>query len=139
LPLVDDGAASLKESWLRLLFIDNKFPMPETQIPIYDEDAGSIAFLDMGWPDLQLAVEYDGDQHRSDRRQYLKDRRRIPMVERQGWELLTFVHEDSPKEIVARTYEAYLRRGGAEIDELAWVSRTFAPNRWFGREGDRVA
>jgi hypothetical protein len=33
LPLVDPGAASLKESYLRLLLIDNGFPVPETQNP----------------------------------------------------------------------------------------------------------
>jgi hypothetical protein len=36
IPLVDPGAASPKESWLRLLLIDNGFPIPETQIPILD-------------------------------------------------------------------------------------------------------
>ena len=38
LPLVDPGAESLKESWLRLLLIDNGFPKPETQIPVFDGD-----------------------------------------------------------------------------------------------------
>ena len=64
LPLVDAGAESLKESSLRLLLIDNGFPIPETQIPV-SEGVEPFAYLDMGWRDLQLAVEYDGDQHRS--------------------------------------------------------------------------
>jgi hypothetical protein len=33
-------------------------------------------------------------------------------------------------------YEAWLRRGGAEIDEMAAITRTFPPNRWFGRNGN---
>lgn len=48
LPLIDSGAASLKESWLRLLLIDNNFPVPETQIPVCDEDGQTFAYLDMG-------------------------------------------------------------------------------------------
>jgi hypothetical protein len=47
LPLVDDGAESLKESWLRLLLIDNGFPIPETQIPVFDGGV-PFAYLDMG-------------------------------------------------------------------------------------------
>lgn len=134
LPHVDGGAQSLKESWLRLLLIDNGFPVPRTQIPL-SEGVEPFAYLDMGWNDLQLAVEYDGDQHRKDRSQYLRDRRRIPRIERAGWEVLTFVNEDRPTEILARTYEAFTRRGGSEIDKMAWASRGSAPVRRFGRGG----
>ncbi len=134
LPLVDAGAESLKESWLRLLLIDNGFPIPETQIPVFD--AGEpFAFLDMGWRDIQLSVEYDGEQHRTSRPQYVKDAKRIPRIERRGWDVIRVLNEDRPAEILATVYEAYLRRGGAEIDKMAAFSRTFPPDRWFGRNG----
>jgi hypothetical protein len=139
LPLVDAGAESPKESWLRLLLIDNGFPIPETQIPVFDGGSEPFAYLDMGWRDIQLAVEYDGDQHRTDRPQYVKDRRRIPKVESCGWELIRVINEDRPSEILAAVYEAWLRRGGAEIDKMARFTRTFAPERWYGRDGRRVA
>ena len=132
LPLVDPGAASLKESWLRLLLIDNDFRIPDTQIPVFDGDE-PFAFLDMGWRDIRLAVEYDGEQHRTDRPQYVKDARRIPKIERRGWEVIRVIKEDRPDEILARVYEAWLRRGGAEIDKMAAFTRTFPPNRRFGR------
>ena len=38
LPLVDGGAASPRESSLRLLLIDAGFPKPETQIPVFEGD-----------------------------------------------------------------------------------------------------
>jgi hypothetical protein len=132
LPLVDAGAASPKESWLRLLLIDNGFPIPETQIPVLDGGV-PFAYLDMGWRDVQLAVEYDGDQHRTDRPQYVKDRRRLPKIEKHGWEVIRVIAEDRQSEILSRVYEAYLRRGGAEIDKLARFTRTFAPKRSSGR------
>jgi uncharacterized protein DUF559 len=135
LPLVDAGAASLKESWLRLLVIDNGFPIPETQIPVFDGDE-PFAFLDMGWRGIHLAVEYDGEQHRSSRPQYVKDARRIPRIERCGWQVIRVINEDHPNEILARVYEAWLLRGGAEIDKMAAFTRTFQPNRWFGRSGN---
>ena len=135
LSMVDPGAASLKESWLRLLLIDNGFPIPETQIPVFDGDE-PFAFLDMGWRELHLAVEYDGEQHRTDRPQYVKDARRIPKIERLGWQVIRVLNEDRPSEILARVYEAWLRRGGAEIDKMAAFTRTLPPDRWFGRNGN---
>ena len=96
LPLVDAGAESLKESWLRLFLIDNGFPIPETQIPVFDGSDEPFAFLDMGWRDIQLAVEYDGDQHRTDRPRYVKDMRRIPKIEKCGWEVIRVIAEDRP-------------------------------------------
>lgn len=135
LPLVDAGAESLRESWLRLLLVDNGFPRPETQIEVCT--AGDFtAVLDMGWRNLGLAVEYDGAQHQTERSQYLKDRRRLPMLAGLDWEVVTVVNEDAPREVIARVYEAYLRRGGAEIDTMAWATRAFAPNRRFGRFRD---
>jgi len=136
LPLVDPGAASPKESWLRLLLIDNGFPIPETQIPVFDGDV-PFAYLDMGWRHLQLAVEYDGEQHRTDRPQYVKDMRRLPRIAKRGWEVIRVIAEDRESEILGAVYEAWLRRGGAEIDKMARFTRTFAPVREFGR--NRVA
>lgn len=124
--LVDSGAESPKESWLRLLLIDGGLPAPETQIPVYDDYGVPMAYLDLGYRDIQLAFEYDGDQHRSDRRQYVKDVRRIPMVERRGWEVIRVINEDRPAEILLRAREAYRRRGGPEIDEMSRSTRIFA-------------
>jgi hypothetical protein len=133
LPLVDAGAASLKESWLRLLLIDNGFPVPETQIPVCD-GGDPFAFLDMGWRDLRLGVEYDGDQHRTDRPQYVKDMRRLRRINACGWEVVRVINEDRPAEIQGRVYESYIRLGGVEIDKMAAFTPTFSPDRWFGRK-----
>ena len=125
LPLIDVGAESPKESWLRLLLFDGGLPMPETQIPVLDGGV-PFAYLDMGYRDIQLAFEYDGDHHRSDRRQYVKDTRRLPAVERTGWEVIRVIAEDRPAEVLSRAREAFIRRGGAEIDEMSRSTRTFA-------------
>lgn len=134
LPLIDAGAASPRESRLRLLLVDNGFPVPDTQIPVFDGGDKPFAFLDMGWCDLQLCVEYDGDQHRTDRPQYVKDLRRLPRIEQCGYEVVRVIAEDSPSEILGRVYEAWLRLGGAEIDEMAAFTRTNRPVRTFGRK-----
>jgi hypothetical protein len=125
LPLVDAGSQSPKESWLRLLLVDGGLPIPQTQIPVVVNGLPT-AFLDMGWRKVKLAVEYDGDQHRSDRRQYVKDMRRLPMLARLGWEVIRVIAEDRPAEILHRVREAFQRRAGVDIDEMARTTRTSA-------------
>jgi hypothetical protein len=102
LEVVDPGAQSPRESYLRLLLIEAGFPRPRTQIPVLGADGLPIAYLDMGWPDVMVAVEYDGDHHRLDRRQYLKDIRRLELLERLGWLIVRVVAEDRPAHIVRR-------------------------------------
>lgn len=47
LPLVDGGSASPKETWLRLLLLDDGLPRPTAQIPVH-ESWRLIGILDMG-------------------------------------------------------------------------------------------
>ena len=110
LDLVDGGAQSPKESWLRLLIIRAGLPRPQTQIAVRNEFDWTVAYLDMGWDDVMVAVEYDGDQHRSDRHQYVKDIRRHEMLERMGWQVVRVVAEDHPDDVVQRIRAALARR-----------------------------
>ena len=112
LPLVDGGAESPRESRTRLCLHDNGFPLPETQIPVL---VGSrpVAFLDMGWRDYMVAVEYDGDHHRKNRNQYVKDIARLRMLEAMGWIVIRVIAEDRPEEWLARVEAALISRGGS--------------------------
>jgi hypothetical protein len=106
LNLVDSGAQSPRESYLRLLIVDAGLPRPQTQIPVLGTDGLPVAYLDLGWEDYMVAVEYDGDQHRVDRRQYLKDIRRLELLERMGWVIVRVVAEDHPADILRRVRRA---------------------------------
>lgn len=110
LNLVDRGAQSPKETWLRLLLIDAGLPTPTTQLPVYDETGRLVGYLDMGWEDIKVAAEYDGEQHRKDRRQYTWDIRRLGMLERLGWVVIRVVAGDGPIDIIRRVQEAIARR-----------------------------
>lgn len=109
LPLVDKGAESPRETWLRLLLIRAGFPRPQTQIPVYDYGA-LIACLDMGWQDIKLAVEYEGDHHRTDQRQFNKDIRRAETLAEIGWTVVRVTIEDTPGGVIARVAAAWARR-----------------------------
>ena len=104
LSLVDPGSESPRETWLRLLLIDAGLPRPTTQIKVADD--GWVARLDMGWTDLKVAVEYDGGQHHTDRRQYLRDIRRMERLHRLGWIVIRVVAEDHPDDVVRRVCQA---------------------------------
>ena len=114
LALVDAGAASPKETWLRLLLLNAGLPAPETQIPI-QENWRVVGVLDMGWERYKVAVEYDGDHHRANRRQYARDQRRLRRLEELGWIVIRVIAEDKPDEILRRVREALRRRGYRDI------------------------
>ena len=99
-----------KETWLRLLLIDGGLPRPQTQIPIRDDAGIVFAYLDLGWEEFMVAVEYDGDQHRTDRRQYTWDVRRLELLERLGWTVIRVVAGDRRDAILQRVRTAIARR-----------------------------
>jgi hypothetical protein len=108
--LFDAGAQSPKESWLRLLLVQAGLPRPQTQIPVLDDFGSAFAYLDMGWEDVKIAVEYDGDHHRSDREQFGWDIRRLEKLQRKGWIVIRVIAGDRPANIVRRVRAARARR-----------------------------
>ncbi|MDA3658846.1 endonuclease domain-containing protein [Mycobacterium xenopi] len=110
LPVVDGGAESPRETWLRLLLIDAGLPTPTTQIPVLD-GYRPVAFVDMGWANYKVAVEYDGDHHRHDRRHYVKDQRRLRKLAAMGWIVVRVIAEDSREDVIRRVRGALLARG----------------------------
>lgn len=110
LELVDGEAQSPKETWLRLLLTDAGFPRPQTQIAVRNEWGWAEAYLDLGWEDIKVAVEYDGDHHRSIRSQYAKDIGRSEMLERYGWIVVRVIAEHHPDDIIRRVRDARARR-----------------------------
>ncbi|SPM43115.1 hypothetical protein MNAB215_5337, partial [Mycobacterium numidiamassiliense] len=111
LNLVDGGAQSPKETWLRLLLIRAGFPRPQTQIAVRNEWGWSEAYLDMGWEDIKVAVEYDGEHHATSRYHYRKDiRRHEKVTHRYGWIVVRVVAEDHPGDIIYRVREARASR-----------------------------
>jgi hypothetical protein len=107
--MMDPGAESPKESWLRLVLVIAGFNPPTTQIRV--TDGQFVAYLDMGWEHQMIALEYDGDHHRVDRAQYVKDIRRAETLERLGWHVIRVIKEDRPRDIVERVSRALERRG----------------------------
>ncbi len=106
LDLVDAGSQSPKETWLRLLLVRAGLPRPTTQIPVVAADGAQVYYLDMGWEELMVAVEYDGEHHRLDRWQYTRDIRRREALDRLGWIVIRVIAADRPPSIICRVRDA---------------------------------
>ena len=67
--------------------------------------------VDMGWEQFMVAAEYDGDQHRTSRPQYVKDIRVLPKLERMGWNVIRVIKEDCDEDVIVRARNALVSRG----------------------------
>ncbi|OBG32033.1 hypothetical protein A5672_26305 [Mycobacterium alsense] len=110
LDLVDAGAQSPRETWLRLLVIEAGYPPPQTQIPVYGEYGELVAVVDLGWEDVKIALEYEGEHHRTDRRQLRRDIERYEQLPELGWITIRVMAEHTPGGILARLAAAWGRR-----------------------------
>ncbi len=112
LELADGGAESPQESKLRMLLVGGGLPAPETQINFRDLHIR----VDMGWREWKVAVEYDGVQHWTDRRQRAWDLERIAKLEAAGW-VVVRVSADMMKrpEIIVERVANKLRAAGCPI------------------------
>ncbi|RIQ24462.1 hypothetical protein [Jiangella rhizosphaerae] len=62
------------ETRVRLLIVDAGLPSPEVGVNVIDHTGTWLARPDHSDPDLKIAIEYDGDHHRTDQRQWQRDR-----------------------------------------------------------------
>ncbi|WP_067828840.1 hypothetical protein [Actinomadura kijaniata] len=97
LGLGDGGAQSPGESWVRLITMDAGFPRPRTQIPIPGPN-DELLYVDLGYPDYQVGLEYDGEEHHTGRRARAHDaaRRRWLKKER-GWNVIPVTKDFLPR------------------------------------------
>jgi hypothetical protein len=86
LALVDGGAESPWETLTRLLFVQNGFPPPETQIPVHDDYGILIAVIDIGWRDYLVGVDFEGSHHWTNARQRHWDAERFTRLPELGWQ-----------------------------------------------------
>jgi len=76
---------SAMETVLRLLIVDAGLPEPVVNLPICDTAGAFVAFADLAWAQERVIVEYEGDQHRTDRAQFASDIERIGLLQQLGW------------------------------------------------------
>jgi hypothetical protein len=100
--LADGLAGSPQETRLRLLVHRAGFPAPVAQFRILDRE-GFVARVDFAYPELRLAIEYDGLWH-AEEGQFAKDRRRLNRLSAAGWRVIFVTADDlrHPERLIAR-------------------------------------
>ncbi|MHC9296559.1 hypothetical protein ACRCUN_29195 [Mycobacterium sp. LTG2003] len=109
--LVDPGAESPQETWLRLLVVRAGYPTPESQYPVCNEYGALIGEVDLAWPDLRIALEYEGAHH-TDPEIFRKDIARIDEMIESGWIVIRVTRRDGAANVLGRIAKAW----GARCD-----------------------
>jgi len=128
LAFVRERAESPRETRLRLMLVFARLPEPKSNRNLGDE-YDFIARCDLVYSAYKVIVEYDGDQHRIDRRQRERDIERREALEGAGWRVIviTAAGMRNPHEVVRRVHRALVERGyrgPAPVFSDVW-------NRWF--------
>ncbi|WP_434991958.1 endonuclease domain-containing protein [Arthrobacter sp. Ld5] len=89
LPLLRSGVDSAPESMLRMLILDAGLPEPEVNRWILDED-GRVSRPDLQYRRQRVALEYEGEHHLTDPRQWARDIERDERLRALGWTVLRF-------------------------------------------------
>ncbi|MEU6787488.1 DUF559 domain-containing protein [Nonomuraea angiospora] len=98
LGLADRGAASPRESWLRVILVEGGLPRPTTQIRV-ELDDDRCAYLDLGWEEFKVAVEYDGQEHHTSPADQQRDTDRREELRRRGWRVIAVRRDVIPGQI----------------------------------------
>jgi len=111
------GVDSPIETRLRMLIVLAGLPEPVVAFEVLDVSGRLLYQFDLSYPDLKIAVEYDGRQHRADLDQWDHDTDRREWLDAQGWMLVPVfsrgVYRDPDKTV--RRVEAALHARGATL------------------------
>lgn len=113
--LIEPCTDSPMETRLRLLLVLAGLPRPVANRDVVAHGAW-IARPDLSYPELKIAIEYDGDHHRVSRRQWQNDIGRRRVLEDEGWLVLVFTADDVLKrgtDTVRRVRSALTQRRAA--------------------------
>ena len=88
---VEPLSESPMETRLRVLGLESGLPRPVAQLNVFDPWRVFVARLDLAYPELKVAVEFDGALHWEQRRE---DDRRRDALRRLGWIVLVFSADD---------------------------------------------
>lgn len=115
LALADGRAESPPESRLRMLLFQAGLP-PVPQYVVRADDGSFVARVDLAYPELRIAIEYDGLWH-ADSDQFRKDRRRLNALVAAGWVVLHVTAGDliRPGDLVDRVRRLVARREMGEV------------------------
>lgn len=122
------GTDSPGETRTRLQLIRAGFPEPVINHPVRDPDSSTMRYLDLAYPDLKIAVEYDGDYHRLSKDQWRKDQARKDSLASEGWTIRTLTGRDikAPSRLLSALHRSFRHAGAQAPRESNWAGKAGA-------------
>jgi hypothetical protein len=111
LPHVRTGVGSPQETRLRRTIMLDGLPEPRAAHPV--TISGITFHPDLSYPDLCIAIEYEGDHHRTDSRQWDSDIRREELFREAGWAYLRVTRSTHMRAFLDRLEAEHRRRSAA--------------------------
>jgi len=94
IPLIRFGTDSSMETRARLELVRSGLPCPLVNEPVHDDAGRFVSLPDMKYERERVAIEYDGDVHRTDRATWLRDRERMEQMHDLRWRVITATADD---------------------------------------------
>lgn len=111
---VRERVDSPMETRLRMLIVLAGLPEPKVNLDIRDEHGLVVLRFDLSYPEVRLAIEYDGRHHLEHDSQWERDHVRRDEVADRGWRLLTVTSKGiyrEPEQTVERVRKALAATG----------------------------
>jgi len=103
-----------RETELRLWIMSVGLPEPEIHPQIFCQQLSTTIRPDLGYAAARLAIEYESDFHRTDRRQWNMDIDRENALEHEGWALIR-VTSRTDRRMLERQIRSHLERAGHSL------------------------
>lgn len=81
---VRSGVESPMETWTRLVVVAGGLPEPEVGVEVWN-GSEFVGRVDLAYRAQKIAIEYEGDHHRTDKRQWRKDIGRVNRLQEIDW------------------------------------------------------
>lgn len=109
------GPASRMETLLRLAIVAAGLPEPVIGHPVVVEGGPLTLHPDLAYPELKIAIEYEGAGHR-DAGRWERDIERRELFEDAGWRVIRVTRQalfDEPDQLITRIRRVRMARSGA--------------------------
>lgn len=93
LELVRVGSSSRPETHLRLDIADAALPEPTLDHDVFDGSGRKLGHSELAYPEHRIAIEYEGDHHRTSRQQWNRDIVKYESYAAAGWRVVRITSE----------------------------------------------
>lgn len=111
MPHVRERSWSPMETKVRIQLLSHGYPEPALNHPVLEVATGIEYYIDLAYPDAMIAIEYDSEDHRTDRKSWQHDINKTDVLHENGWKVIrvTFADYLRPRQFFARLDQALQR------------------------------